>query len=251
VLAAVSTTVCHSVDVAVAPVFYARPSAAQIALRMRPQLASWNAADHPDQLRLTAALDHAGELLAPAIAASTGPLALRLDVSLPASVPLLADHDVDNYVYPLASYLVKRTGRSLVSAWYTKQHGKVSFVDIEPAMACDDLGNADYRAEVHTTASGSTAAYKQQIHDQLDGAAELSDGPVTLELAFAVGTSRNWLNLWKPTIDALERLLGRTRHDRAWHLRDGRITELGLHCVVDRTLGNEVVIGIHAGPLLT
>ena len=61
-----------------------------------------------------------------------------------------------------------------------------------------------------------------------------------------VGPRRNWLNLWKQTIDALDPLLGRTRPDRAWHPRDGRITELGVHCTVDQFAGNKVVVGIYA-----
>ena len=51
---------------------------------------------------------------------------------------------------------------------------------------------------------------------------------------------------WKPTIDALDRLLGRTLPDREWHPRDGRIIELGLHRTIDGTLGDEVMIAIAA-----
>ena len=57
---------------------------------------------------------------------------------------------------------------------------------------------------------------------------------------------RNWLDLWKPTIDALDPLLGRTHPDRDWHPRDGRIVDLGLHLDVDPSLGNDVVISIAA-----
>ena len=61
-----------------------------------------------------------------------------------------------------------------------------------------------------TTASASTPAYKEQILAAVAGAAELPAGPVGIELAFVVGPGRNWLNLWKPTIDSLDPLLGRT-----------------------------------------
>ena len=46
---------------------------------------------------------------------------------------------------------------------------------------------------------------------------EIPTGAVRLQLAFVVGPQRNWLSLWKPTIDALDPLLGRTRADRDWH----------------------------------
>jgi hypothetical protein len=59
---------------------------------------------------------------------------------------------------------------------------------------------------------------------------------------------RNWLTLWKPTIDALDPLLGRTREARDWHPQDGRITDLGLHVTVDASLGHDVLISIAAAP---
>lgn len=80
----------------------------------------------------------------------------------------------------------------------------------------------------------------QQLADQ----DLLPDGAVTLQLSFTVGPRRNWANLWKPTIDALGRLLGRSDPGRPWHVHDGRIVELGMHCKVDAALGNDVVIAI-------
>ena len=79
-------------------------------------------------------------------------------------------------------------------------------------------------------------------------AAEIPAGPVQLQLAFVVGPQRNWLTLWKPTIDALDPLLGRTREDRDWHPQDGRITDLGLHVTVDASLGHDVLLSIAAAP---
>lgn len=99
-----------------------------------------------------------------------------------------------------------------------------------------------------TTASASTAAFKEQIYAAVAGAAELPAGPVRIELAFVVGPRRNWLNLWKRTIDSLDPLLGRTYPDRAWHPRDGRITELGMHLTLDSALRDDVVIGVLATP---
>ena len=34
------------------------------------------------------------------------------------------------------------------------------------------------------------------------GLAECQSQPVRLEIAFTLGPRRNWLNLWKPTIEA-------------------------------------------------
>jgi hypothetical protein len=63
-----------------------------------------------------------------------------------------------------------------------------------------------------------------------------------------VGPGRNWLNLWKPTIDALGPLLGSAQPGKLWNPRDGRIVELGLHCVVDADLRHDVVMEIVAAP---
>ena len=79
-------------------------------------------------------------------------------------------------------------------------------------------------------------------------AAEIPAGPVQLQLAFVVGPQRNWLTLWKPTIDALDPLLGRTHADRDWHPQDGRITDLGLHVTVDPSLGHDILVSIAAAP---
>jgi NAD(P)-dependent dehydrogenase (short-subunit alcohol dehydrogenase family) len=99
-----------------------------------------------------------------------------------------------------------------------------------------------------TTASAQTPAYKEQVRAAVAEAAELPAGPVRLELAFVVGPRRNWLGLWKQTIDSLDPLLGRTYLDRAWHPLDGRITELGMHLTVDPAARYEVVVGIVAAP---
>jgi len=132
---------------------------------LAPRLACWEVAGHPDQILLTAALKHATDLLAVDTAEPGAPLALRLDVSLDPKVPLLDEHDLDNYVYPLASYLSKLTPGVFVSVWRTKQYAEDSYVRVEPAVqvaARTGLATAPGSAP---TASASTPAYKQQVHD--------------------------------------------------------------------------------------
>ncbi|MFD2082759.1 hypothetical protein SAMN05421678_111207 [Actinopolymorpha cephalotaxi] len=224
---------------------YARPEGPALELETQPRLASWDAASHPSQLRLRHYLQHAAGLVAPTLGAMTGSWSLWLDVGLPETVPVLDQHDLDNFAYPLAQHLSRETTSGLVSVWCTKSHRASSFIRVGPAVARPDLDGAS-TISVHTTASASSSAYKQQIHEQVARhAVALPDGPVALELAFTVGR-RNWLNLWKPTIDALEPLLGRTTPGRNWHPRDGRITDLGLHLAKDLSLGYAVRIDILA-----
>lgn len=225
--------------------WFKRPECDPHLLAEEPRLECWNEASDPAQVRLQEYLGRTESLLAPARA--DGPWALRLDVGLPTGRNLLDMADLDNYLYPLAKRLAGdfRLGNSgLVSAWCTKQHGTQSFVRIARAE----------RAPVPTTAvlvartAPPAKTYKHQIRTHVVDAAELPAGPVRLEMAFVVGPGRNWLNLWKPTIDALDPILGRTRPERDWHPLDGRITELGMHLTVDGALRHDVLIGIVATP---
>jgi hypothetical protein len=70
-----------------------------------------------------------------------------------------------------------------------------------------------------------------------------------MQLCFTVGLGRNWLNLWKPTIDALGQILGNDPTGAPWNPLDGRIVELGLHNTVDPSLGHDVFITIAADHL--
>ena len=219
--------------------WYARPESCPRQLSVTPRLASWDKADHPAQVRLRQYLDQTEALLAGARV--EGPWALRLDVGLSDGRDLLDMSDVDNYAYPLAARL---KDADLVSVWCTKQLAAESYVRLEAARPAVEPPTEVLVAT--TTASWQERAAQEQIHAAVADAAEIPDGPVRLELSFVVGPHRNWLNLWKPTIDALDPLLGRTYPDRAWHPRDGRITELGLHVAVDSTAGNNVVVGIYA-----
>ncbi len=220
--------------------WYGRPEGDNHQLRIAPRLFSGEKTNHPEQVQLRAFLDDTEALLA--ASKINGPWALRLDVGLSPDLDLLDKRDLDNYAKPLASRLKKDDG--LVSVWCTKQHDEQSFVRIEaaremPAPSTDIL-------LATTTASWEAHAAQEQIYAAAAGATELPAGPVRLELAFVVGPSRNWLNLWKPTIDSLGPLLGHENPFRAWNPCDGRITELGMHLTVDHTLRNQVVIGIAA-----
>lgn len=149
----------------------------------------------------------------------TGAVALRLDVGLPDHILMLDAHDIDNYALPLAHCLTTTQSLDFVSIWATKSAADTSLIRSETATHASLPGPFDYHVTVRTTASASTMAYKQQVSTGLTDAAELPPGPIAMELAFVVGPRRNWLNLWKPTIDALDRLLGRTYPDREWHAR--------------------------------
>lgn len=219
--------------------WFARPEGEGLTLRKSPQLASWNKATDPDQVRLREYLEDTVELLAPSLPIS-GPRVLRLDVGLPAGRNLIDLADLDNYAFPLASRL---RSHDLVSVWCTKQHAETSRVLVDRAQ---EVAAPETSFTVRTNASAQTKGYKEQVRCAVAQATELPPGGVHLQLAFVVGPHRNWLNLWKPTIDALDPLLGRTRPDQDWHPKDGRITDLGLHVIVDSSLVHDVLVTITA-----
>ncbi len=221
--------------------WFARPESEALQLRHTPRPACWEKADHPDQKRLQAYLDDTHHLLSDSRV--DGLWALRLDVGAPATRDLLREvADLDNYAHPLAH----RIGdSSLVSVWCTKKHDGQSFVQIEAAREVCPPSDV---LVVRTTASSVSAEYKDQIKSAVAGVGMLPDGPARLELSFVIG-NRGWLGLWKPTIDALDPVLGRTYRDNPYHPLDGRITELGMHLTVDRALAYDVLIGITAAPI--
>lgn len=221
--------------------WYARPEASCARLNVAPQLDSWDRADNRSQGQLSRFLDEAETLLT--MSRVDGPWALRLDVGLAPHVDLLDKRDLDNYAKPLASRL---TDRGLVSVWCTKFCCGHSAVRIEAAREVQAPSTGVLHAT--TTASWDGPAAKEQIRAAIADVPELPDGPVRLELAFTVGPSRNWLNLWKPTIDSLGALLGHEQPFRPWNPRDGRITELGMHLDIDPSLRYEVLIAIAARP---
>jgi hypothetical protein len=178
------------------------------------------------------------------LAQAADPLALRLDVGLPDSVSLLDRHDLDNYLFPLVTEVTRRTGRTIASAWATKQHSADSYVQVGTAIPTGDP-STPIAFEVSTSVSAQTVAYKRAIRDQVTGPV-LADAGIALQLGFVMGPQRVWTNLWKPTIDGLGRVLGDGSSE--WNVRDGRIIELGMHCVVVPDLGQRVIVAVCAAP---
>lgn len=229
------------------PVFYAyaRPEVGVSRLRVAPAVGSRDGAGSSGQARSAAFVAEVQACITDRLRVTADPLALRLDVALPHTVALLALNDLDNYLFPLVPKLNAETGRQFASVWATKRHAATSSVALCQARRVPDPGGA-YSVQVHTTASASTTAYKHQIHDQIMAARPLPDGAIALQLAFTVGPRRAWPNLWKATIDSLGPILGRDARALQWNPRDGRITDLGLHCVIDPAAGNQVTIAIRA-----
>lgn len=227
------------------PKFYGKPVGHRHRLEVDPELVSWDKAGSPGQARVHALTRHVCSVAADSVAATGGGLAVGLDVGLPDTTPLLALNDLDNYLFPLVQALARSTARNIVSAWASKRHAGESYPTIGQAARAPDPGGA-CAFSVETSVSYAKSACKELVRNQVAGAKQLPDGGVALQVAFAVGPDQAWPNLWKPTIDALGPILGRDDGAEKWNVRDGRITELGMHCVVDPDRRHDVGIAIRA-----
>jgi hypothetical protein len=226
--------------------FFARPQAELMLLQVDPVLASWDSKESSSQRRLGLFLGHATHMIAPRLARlGEEPVALRMHVGLPALDDWLEHHDLDNYAFPLVMRLHDLSERQLDCVWVTKSRRTGSGIAVGRAQRCDPPSGA-VTAQLRTHASAETRQFKEQIRDAFADLHPLPDGPVALEISYGVGPGRNWPHLWKPTIDSLGALLGSDGGD--WHPRDGRITELGLHRLVDPSLGHDVDITVAARP---
>ncbi len=135
---------------------FARPDVAPVELRLAPVLESWNARNHPDQLRLDAFLGHV-EATVSNIPDSH--LSLDLRVGLPESKSLVSGGgDLDNYLFPIA----RRLGAARFDAVFaSKHHANHSTIAVTVSEPLDGVREPDM--SVRTTASASTKAWKEEV----------------------------------------------------------------------------------------
>ena len=212
-------------------------------LSIEPQLASWNRAGDPAQVRLAAYLDHVEELLAPALVGTAdAPLGLGLTVGVSPAVPLEDQRDLDNYLKPLIDRLGARRFTTVVGR---KIRGASSVLVFRPSGTPAGNGMVRLRPSGSYMRREWKAGMETALTDQ--GAAVLPPGGVHLDIRYTVGAGRNWSALWKPTIDALTPLLG-TSHPGTYNPHDGRVTYLSCHQQVVPDLGHDVLIDLWWGP---
>lgn len=216
------------------------PDGPRIALELPPRLESWNRYDDPEQVSLREFVAHVRQRIAPTLDSTDGRFAFRLDVGLPDRIDPLWERDLDNYLFPIARDLSPR----VVSVWGTKGRAPQSFVRLAPAALA--VPGPEWQRFTVARSPGTEQPWKLAVRRAVESAAELPDGPVGIQLAFSVGQGRRWTSLWKSSIDALDRLLGRTYPERDWNPQDGRIVRLGLHQVIDPRLGNDVEMVVYA-----
>jgi hypothetical protein len=123
---------------------YCRPTR-RVALDVQPQLASWDIAGSPGQLRLGDFLDHAEAAAAPLMAAVGGLLAVELAIGVRSELSLTGGgRDLDNYLFPLA----QRLGPTRIAAMFgQKVHGP-SFLAVGRAQPDYSASPPQFSAQV-------------------------------------------------------------------------------------------------------
>lgn len=208
----------------------------------KPLLASWDASHLPSQQRLQSYL--AG-LADEADLDSLPPdgLFLELVVGVERSEHLERGHDLENYLTPLAAHFGPNR---FVHARAVKCLHTGSMLRIGAAIIADELDSSWQRLAVDAGTGTSQKRWKEGIRDALlaSGERTLPPGPIAVDLAWRCGAHRNWVNLWKPTGDAMGPLLGEPQPSNPFNPADDRIVELTLHRELTENLGHYVHVGI-------
>src|ERR1700728_3250040 len=146
---------------------------------VKPQLASWDRAGHPSQVKLARFLAHVDAIAGPVLATVSGRIAAELIVGFSDGVSLTdGGHDLDNYLFPVA----QRLGPERVAAVFGRKIHGPSSLAVGPAQP----GTSQATPQFSTRMTGpyERREWKQQLHDRLAArAATIDPGPVGLQLA--------------------------------------------------------------------
>jgi hypothetical protein len=222
---------------------YRRPAGA-MRQSVKPQLASWERAGHPSQVKLGRFLGHVDAIAGPVLATVSGRVAAELIVGFSDGAALIdSGQDLGNYLLPVA----QRLGPERVAAIFGRKiHGPSS---LAVGRARPDTAECSPQFSARMAGSYQRREWKQQLHDRLAGqAATIGPGPAWLEIALTTGPGRNWASLWKPLIDAFGPVLGEDP-TRLFHPHDNRIVSLGLHHTIDTGIAHDVIIDAWWTPL--
>jgi hypothetical protein len=204
---------------------------------VKPQLASWDRAGHPSQVKLARFLADVDVIAGPVLAAVRGRVAAELIVGFSDGVSLTdGGHDLDNYLVPVAA----RLGPQRVAAVFGRKICGPSSLAVGPARP--DTAGAAPQFSTRMAGSCERKEWKQTLHDRLAvRAAAIDPGPAGLTIALTTGPGRDWASLWTPLIDAFGPVLGEDRA-RPFHPHGDRIVSLALHHAIDTGIAHDVII---------
>jgi hypothetical protein len=204
---------------------------------VKPQLASWDRAGHPSQVKLRRFLAHVDAIAGPVLASVSGRVAAELIVGFGDGISLIdGGHDLGNYLFPVA----QRLGPERVAAIFGRKIHGPSSLAVGPAQPGTARAAPQFSARI--AGSYEHKRWKRALHDRLAmQAAAIDPGPAGLTIALTTAPGRNWASLWRPVIDAFGPVLGEDP-TRPFHPHDDRIVSLGLHHIIDTGIARDVII---------
>ena len=149
---------------------YRRPVSA-MRHSVKPQLASWDRAAHPSQVKLRRFLAQVDAVAGPALAAVTGRVAVELIVGFSDGVSLTdGGHDLDNYLFPV----VQRLGPQRVAAVDRLEHRLAGYhayhatrADLLRRLGRSRKSRAAYDRAIDLAGNTAETAYQTRRRDQL------------------------------------------------------------------------------------
>lgn len=211
-----------------------------------PLVAQWEKNSHPAQVRLHRYLAWLQGELARYIE-NENTLFLDLEIDVVKDKNLLNRYDLENFLTPLFSSRCL-DAHQFVLVFGRKKVGGGSSLAVGKAVSM--TGDHPYGEWQHFNCSpgagAGSKAWKERIRAALEMSAPevIGNEPIEVQLAWQVGPRRNWVNLWKPTGDAMGPVLGYVKPGNLYHPHDDRIVHLIMHKTVDRSMDNEVEVGI-------
>lgn len=208
-----------------------------------PLLACWESKTHPAQIRLQA---HLSELKAQlGDLDSLGPhLGLEYHVDVEIEERLQRHYDLENYLTPIVAALGSHRFRHVAAR---KSIGTGSRLMLGSTKVKPFPPNSEWSHFNHKM-SGSVQSknWKADLREAINraGVQAVEPGPVAVEMLWAVDPTRNWVNLWKPTGDAMGPILGYVGDANPFSPQDDRITVLGLHLHHDPHIGFDVDVSL-------
>jgi len=207
---------------------------------VRPLLASWERKTHPAQVRLQAYLEELASAVEP-LPRPPARLFLHMDIDAEEPGRLLHHHDLENYLTPVVSHLGADRFQ-LVSA--RKRVGGGSQLLVGSVRPVDQLAASEGWEHFACCAGAGTQTkgWKANLRAALAASRPegLLPGPVEVHLAWRCSPRRNWVWLWKPTLDAMGPVLGEPDPQNPFNPADDRVVYLALHCSVDAMAGHSV-----------
>lgn len=215
-----------------------------------PLLDPWQKSTHPAQIALQSYLSKLSQQIQP-----LSHLGFPLYMHMRVDQQYLRERkrgkgDLENYLSPVAKMLSKLMGLALVSGEFCEGSGSTITIGQAIPLSATEFATHWKHLTYIPNSGYAKRDYKQNLKDALVAVQPqiMTLNHLLLHLSVNCNSSKiNWINLWKPTVDALGPIVGEVSPPRLrqpFNPRDDRITQVNLHLSSNPTVSNKVQIGL-------